>query len=426
MKKRRIAIVCASLMAVSAVFGGCGSTAKEAGGTETAAGTQADTTQKGGTVSLKVWAAEEDAELMSQIIDSFKQEYGSQANFDITVEAQSESTCKDNLLGDVLNGADVFTFVDDQLMALVAAGALEPVEDAAAVSAANNENAVAASKVGDTLYAYPLTADNGYFMYYNKAYFSDSDVQSLDQMLAVAAANGKKVSIDLSSAWYDYAFFGNTGMELGLNDDGISNYCTWNSQDGAIKGIDVAQAMLGIATNPGFINEVDTDFLAGAENGSVIAGVSGVWNANALEQLWGENYGAAKLPTYTCAGQQVQMASFSGYKMVGVNAYSKNTEWAGKLADWITNEKNQTLRFEERGQGPANMNAANSAEVKASAAIQAVLAQTEYADLQRVGGNFWDPVQTFAEQIAAGNPNGEDLQKLLDTMVKGITASNGQ
>ena len=55
----------------------------------------------------------------------------------------------------------------------------------------------------------------------------------------------------------------------------------------------------------------------------VAAGISGVWSAQNIEAAWGANYGAVKLPTYTCAGQQVQMASFSGYKMVGVNAYSK-------------------------------------------------------------------------------------------------------
>ena len=45
--------------------------------------------------------------------------------------------------------------------------------------------------------------------------------------------------------------------------------------------------------------------------------------------------GAVKLPTYTCAGQQIQMASFTGYKMMGVNAYSKHKDWALKLADWF-------------------------------------------------------------------------------------------
>ena len=48
------------------------------------------------------------------------------------------------------------------------------------------------------------------------------------------------------------------------------------------------------------------------------------------------------------------MSSFTGYKMMGVNAYSKYPEWAAKLADWLTNEENQTIRFEERNQGPSN------------------------------------------------------------------------
>ena len=59
---------------------------------------------------------------------------------------------------------------------------------------------------------------------------------------------------------------------------------------------------------------------------------SGVWNAVAVQEAWGEDMGAARLPSYSCAGQQVQMASFSGYKLLGVNAYSKQREWAARLA----------------------------------------------------------------------------------------------
>ena len=117
------------------------------------------------------------------------------------------------------------------------------------------------------------------------------------------------------------------------------------------------------------------------------------------------------------------MASFSGYKMVGVNAYSKHTDWAMKFADWITNEENQKLRFELRELGPANTNAASSDAVKNAPAIQALLAQSEFASLQRVGNNYWAPAQTFGETIAACNPEGKELQELMDTMVEGITAS---
>ena len=82
-----------------------------------------------------------------------------------------------------------------------------------------------------------------------------------------------------------------------------------------------------------------------AKSGEVIAGISGTWNAMAIREIWGDNYGACKLPTYTCAGKQIQMASFTGYKMIGVNAYSDHLQWAHKLAQWISNEENQKIRF---------------------------------------------------------------------------------
>ena len=316
----------------------------------------------------------------------------------------------------------MFAFADDQLAALAAAGALAPLEDTASISSANLPAAVEAASVDGTLYAYPLTADNGYFLYYNKAYFTEEDVRSFNRLVEAAAKAGKVVTMDWSSAWYVYAFFGNTGMEVRINEDGITNTCTWNSAEGSIRGVDVAQAMLDIAASPGFANRVDTDFLAGVQDGSVAAGVSGVWNAVAVEEAWGENTGAAKLPTFTCAGQQIQMASFSGCKLMGVNAYSPEAEWAARLAEWITSEDGQARRFAVRGQGPSNIRAANSPEVQGSPAIAALLAQSEFSQLQRVGGKFWDPVTEFAGNMALGNPGGVPLQEQLDRLVEGVTA----
>lgn len=74
------------------------------------------------------------------------------------------------------------------------------------------------------------------------------------------------------------------------------------------------------------------------------------------------------------------MASFTGYKLMGVSAYSANPQWAAKLADWLTNEQNQTVRFEMNGQGPSNTKAADSDAVKASPSIQAVIAQSEFGN----------------------------------------------
>ena len=372
------------------------------------------------TVALTVWGAEEDEALLQQIFASFKAHYAGQADFQITYQPQSESNCKDVLLGDLEGSADVFAFADDQVAALAAAGGLDPIADEAAIRSASLPAAVEAAGVGNTLYAYPLTADNGYFLYYNKAYFTQEDIQSLERMLEVAAQAERLVTMDWSSAWYVYAFFGNTGLEVGLNEDGLTNYCTWNSTEGPIRGRDVAQAMLDIAASPAFANRPDGDFLAGVRDGTVIAGISGVWNAMAVQEAWGDDMGAAKLPTYTCAGRQIQMASFSGCKLIGVNAYSQHPDWAARLAEWITSEENQRLRFEMRGQGPANVNAANSPQVQSSPAIAALLEQSNYSQLQRVGGKFWDPVAEFSASMSQGNPSGASLQVQLDRMAEGV------
>lgn len=376
---------------------------------------------KTGTINLVIWCAAEDEELVSQITSSFKKEYSSQ-DFNITYKPQSESNCTDALMADLENGADVFIFADDQLNTLVAAGALEPVENAEHARKANLPESVLAASINDTLYALPLTADNGYFLYYNKKYFTEKNIKSLDSILDIAAQHGKKFSMEWSSGWYVYSFFGNTGLTVGLNDDGITNYCTWNSKKGKIKGTDVAKAMLKISRHPGFTNTDDAGFLKGVKNNKIIAGVNGIWNSVALEKAWGKNFGAARLPLYTCAGQQVQMASFSGYKLVGVNAYSEEKEWAAKLAEWISNEENQKLRFIMRGQGPSNINAAASEEVQSSPAIAALLEQSGFSCLQRIGGNFWEPVTTFTEDMLSGSQPGKNLQEKLDKMAEGITA----
>lgn len=374
------------------------------------------------TVKLTLWGGAEDQKMLQSMVDDFKKEHASEASFDIKLAVESETTCKETLLGDVEKGADVFAFPDDQLQALAASGVLQEIRDADQVKQDNIKGAVEAASVNDRLFAYPMTADNGYFLYYNKKYFSGNDVKKLDTILAKAEKVHKKVTMDWTSAWYLYSFFGNIGLKAGVNEDGVTNYCNWNSKKGKIKGIDVAQAMERIAGSSAFLNTTDDKFLKGVQNGSVIAGVSGVWNANAIDKAWGKNYGAVKLPTYTCAGKQVQMASFTGYKMVGVNAYSSDVKWAMKLAEWITNQDNQTRRFAERGQGPSNIKASQSGDIEKSPAIQAVIAQSEYGCLQRVGGNFWDPISSFGSSVANGTLSPKELQKELDDMVKKVTA----
>jgi len=43
--------------------------------------------------------------------------------------------------------------------------------------------------------------------------------------------------------------------------------------------------------------------------------------------------------------------------------------------------------------------------------------------LQRVGNSYCDACTSFADTIAAGNPDNMPMQDLMDRLVKGITAS---
>lgn len=376
-----------------------------------------------GNIDLKVWGAKEDMEVLQSMCQSFAEEYKSQATFTFEFEEVPEGESQNKMLADMENAPDVFSFAD-QPRAFVAAGAISPVPDPEKIKTSNIEGAVEAAIVNDTVYGYPMTADNGYFLFYNSKYLSEEDVKSLDRILEVAAANGKKMTYEITSGWYLYSFFGRTGLTVGMNDDGVTNYCTWNSTENAIKGTDVASALISLSKTPGFLCGGNDELVEGARNDTVIAGVNGMWNAETLKEIWGENFAAAKLPTYTCAGQQVQLGSFTGYKLYGVNAYSEHVGWSHKLADWLTNEDNQMLRLQVRGLGPANKTVFESDAVQNSIALRAFIEQSEHSDIQSVGGTYWIPTADFGTQIINGELNGVDLQAVMDELVAGITELN--
>lgn len=422
MKKTLLSLFFSTFIAVFSLTG-CGSAGSGSDTGTTPAASPDSVQSESDTVALTVWVAEADIDCTQKMIESFKQQYANEADFDIAVVAHADADTKKDLLSDIHNSADVFSMPDDQLYRMIAAGALSPVINAGTVSSENLECAISAASYKDTLYAYPYSADNGYFLYYDKRYLTENDVLTLDRILDVASQSGKKFAMEIENGWYLYSFFGGTGLEFGINPDGVTNHCNWNATDTAIRGVDVTEALLNIISNPGFVAQSNDDFTAGVQNGEIIAGIGGVWNAVDITKYWGEDYGACKLPTYTCAGQQIQMTSFTGYKMMGVNAYSQHTEWAHKLATWLTNEENQTLRFIERNQGPSNIKASFSDAIKKAPAIIAILDQSQYGTLQRVGAGYWDACSAYANIIANGNPNNAPLQDLMDTLVKGITVS---
>ncbi|MCL2079702.1 MAG: extracellular solute-binding protein [Oscillospiraceae bacterium] len=420
--KKRILALALGMMMMLGILAACGDDGS-GDATPTPGGSAATPTPgavPGGTiedVTLTLWGGEEDQTMLRERSDAFIASVADRVNLTINIGVESEGTAKDTILTDPLAAADVFTFADDQIMELYMAGALQEVLlNAADIATRNVASSVGAATVNGKLYAYPLTADNGYFMFYDSSVFSASDVQSFDKMMEVAAAAGKFVAFEMQGAWYNIAFFRGAGFDAYLDDDGLSTIININEAGGTA----VVQAMLDIAANPGFKALNNDEFVTGINDGSVVAGVNGPWNGNNASGAWGENYAAAKLPTFTVGGVQVQMGGVVGHKLVGVNAFSENAGWAMELADFLTNQESQQIRFELRAQGPSNIEASKLPEVQADPAISALGAQAEFSAFFAPGGNYWGPMGTLGEIIVQGNPENIPLQELLDNTVNGI------
>ena len=169
-----------------------------------------------GAVNLKVWGAQEDQEMLKTMVEQFKKE-NPNTTYNITFGVVGEKDTQTKLMEDPSAAADVFSFPDDQLGDLVGAGVLyEITMNKEKIMEENSEGSVAAATRDGKLYAYPMTADNGYFLYYDKSLVSADDVKTLDGLLDAAQKKGKKVLMDISNGWYVASFFLSAGGTLDI------------------------------------------------------------------------------------------------------------------------------------------------------------------------------------------------------------------
>lgn len=366
------------------------------------------------TVALKVWGAQEDQAMLKTLTDNFKKA-NPNVEYDISFGVVGEKDTQTKLLEDPSAAADVFSFPDDQLRDLVGAGVLYEITlNKDNITRENTEGSVEAATLNDKLYAYPMTADNGYFLYYDKSVLSADDVKTLDGLMNAAAAKNKKVLMDVSNGWYVASFFLSAGGEFDVKDG--KQVCNFNNDAGVAAG----EAVKAFCNHSAFITGEDA-ILTGGIGNTIAAGVSGTWTAEAIQQKLGENYAATKLPTFTLDGKQVQMKSFAGYKLMGVNSATKHPKEAMKLAEYLTNEQSQLMRFEKRAMGPSNKKAAQDEKVKKNVALSALAMQNEFGVSQaNVLNKTWDPLEAFGMAMETKDTR-KTVKQLLDAMVEQIS-----
>ena len=394
------------------------------GGNETPAPANNGTSEIAGTYDITVWVADAIVDLTKKQIEDFNSsnEYG--ITFNATVEAVGEGDAATNMITDVAAGGDIFCFAQDQFARLVQANALSKlgVQAAETVKSANDPGVVAAATTGDELFAYPLTSDNGYFMYYDKSVSPEEDLDSLEKLVADCEAANKYFSMETdTSAWYIASFFFATGCHSNWVTDADGNFISVDDNFNSPEGLIAVKGMKKLVDSPMYLSSSDG---AGFDSGCAIV-VTGTWAYETVSGILGDNLGATDLPSFTVDGQEYHMGSFNGCKLMGVKPQTDANKAAAlhRLAQYLTGEAAQLERFQAVGWGPSNLADQANAEVQASPALAALLKQNAACSVPQgqIHGSWWD----IAKVIGTDVENATDeagLQAALDNYYNAISA----
>ena len=430
--KKVLALLMVLAMCLS-LFAACGGDTTPTQGNDATQGN--DTPTQGsddkplaGTYDIKVWVAENIKELTEKQIADFNANNDQGITFNATVEAVGEGDAATAMTTDIEAGADLFCFAQDQTARLIQAGALQKLGASATelVKSSHDVASVTAVTAGDGIYGYPLTSDNGYFMYYDKTVIPEEAVGSLEAIIEACKDAGRNFSFELENSWYIVSFFFATGCvsEWQTNEAG-DKFESVNDNFNSELGVIAATGMQKLLTSGVYVNSSATSDFSAAVPSAVV--VSGTWNyENALEQL-GENMGVAELPSFEVDGKSYHLSSYNGCKLMGVKPQSDAVRAAAlnQLAQYLTSETAQLERFEAKGWGPSNVAAQASEAVKAAPHLSALIAQNAYSRPQgQIHGSWWDIAKMIATSIKEGGEIETALQTYEDSMAALFTMSD--
>ncbi len=361
---------------------------------------------------IKVWVADAAVDFTNKMVEQFKADHPEYADMTVVVEPVGEGDAAGKVITDVEAAADIFGFAQDQLARLVAAGALEVVEEgnAEVVKAENDAGAVGAVTLGGEMYAYPLTCDNGYFLYYDKSVVSDPS--TLEGILADCEAAGKSFYYEMNNGWYQTAFFFGAGCTLTYDCDDEGNLVTCNVDYASENGLKALKSLIKLAQSPAYMNGSS---ISNATN--VAAIVDGVWDANAAKELFGDNYGTAKLPTV----DGYQLSGFGGFKMLGVKPQTDEDKLAAcdALAAYLSSGEVQLARYGALRWGPSNVEAQKSEAVQQDAALCALSEQLAFTIPQgQYPSDYWSLATGLGDRIIAKEFDDADDAALMDVLTK--------
>ncbi len=378
-----------------------------------------------GTYDIIMWVSEKEgvaAQFKEQIKAFEKENPGIVINAQI--EGVPEGDAASKVASDVATAPDIYCFAQDQLVRLVQAAALSAPGNTAAetIKSKNDSGSVTAASVGNKLWAYPMTSDNGYFLYYDTSIISEEDADDMSKIIAACNGAGKKFRFALENAWYTASFFFATGChsEWTVAEDGTT-FTAVDDDFNSDKGLIAMKGMQELTRSRCYDANADIFTDAGAV-------VTGIWNAGAAKKHFGDNMGATDLPSFTVDGKSYQLGSYSGYKLMGVKPQSdaKRGALLSLLAQYLTDEACQTDRFESFEWGPSNLKAQASEKVRANVSLSALAKQNASAGVPQgqIHGAWWDIAKLLGADAKNATSDAQ-LKTALENYEKAIVTALG-
>ena len=384
-----------------------------------------DSTATGTKETVKIWCSEVEGVATSFKAIADKWAADNNLNYEFTVTGITEADQATQMLTDVSAGADIFCFAQDQFARLVQGGALSALGPSASewVKTNNDEGSVRAVTSGDSVYAYPLTSDNGYFMYYDKSVVDEKHIDSLEDLVDDCEKAGKNFSFELGgSGWYTASFFmayDEDGKQLchsnwTTNNEGAFTAVddTWDSDNGVIA----AKGMQHLVKSDNWCDSsAQGDFKAATPSGVLI---SGTWAYTAVKEALGDNMGVADLPSFKVDNKSYHLGSYSGYKLLGVKPQTDAVRASNlnKLARVLTGYEAEMSRLNTFGWGPSNKEAQASDAFKANPALAALAAQSQYSTAQgQIHGSWWDISKVVGTSLKKAGTDDDSIKAVLKT-----------
>jgi arabinogalactan oligomer/maltooligosaccharide transport system substrate-binding protein len=389
-----------STLALSFSLAACG---PQDNGKDTSSDANKDSKNK----TLLVWEDQQKAAGIKDAVAQFEKDHK------VTVKVVEKPYAKQieglRLDGPAGTGPDILTMPGDQIGTAVTEGLIKELTVADDVQSTFTDVAMQAQKVDGKVYGLPKAVETT-VLYYNKDLIAEKDLPKTleewydyDKKVTKGGNYGFLALFDqiyyaqsVMSGYGGYIFNKDAQGNFDPSDLGINN-------EGAVQGAETIQKFYkeklfpaGIIGAQG-INVLESLFTTG----KAAAIISGPWNLEPFTKA-GIDYGVTKLPALA---NGKNMSAFVGVKSYNVSAYSKNTDLAQELVEFLANEDNSKKRYEITKEVPAVKALATDPVVTKSEAAQAVAQQSQFSELTPnipEMNEVWTPADAALQTIATG------------------------